>query len=338
MGADLTTRYLGLELDSPFVPSSSPLTRDLGKAKQLEDHGAAALVMYSLFEEEIEDEENRAHSLAHFQDIGHGEASSYLPVHEDLPSKRDEYLEQLRQLKDSLDIPIIASLNGTSAGGWVRHAKSLEEAGADALELNVYHVAADISETSEAAEQRVIDILKAVRAEVGLPLGVKLSPQYSSLGNLVTRLEAAGAAGVALFNRFYQPDIDLDALAVEETLQLSTSHESLLAMRWIAILRGHVGLSLAATGGVHTADDALKLVLCGADVTYLCSTLLKNGPGRLGELRSEVAGWLDENDYASLDQLRGSMSQENCPDPVAFERGNYVRILGSYRVPDSIWR
>ncbi len=338
MSPDLSTKYLGLELDSPFVPSSSPLTRDLGQAKLLEDYGAAALVMYSLFEEEIEDEENRAHTLAHFQDIGHGEASSYLPVHDELPSKRDEYLEQLRQLKESLDIPVIASLNGTSAGGWVRHAKSLEEAGADALELNVYHVAADITETGEAAEQRVLDILEAVRSEVSLPLGVKLSPHYSSLGNLVTRLETAGAHGVALFNRFYQPDIDLSCVAVEESLQLSTSHESLLAMRWIAILRGHVRLSLAATGGVHTAEDALKLILCGADVTYLCSTLLKYGAGRLGELRSGTVEWLEQNEYESLDQLRGSMSQEHCPDPVAFERGNYVRILGSYRVPDSIWR
>jgi dihydroorotate dehydrogenase (fumarate) len=338
MSADLHTRYLGLELDSPFVPSSSPLSKDLGMAKTLEDHGASALVMYSLFEEEIEVEESRAHELAHFQDIGHGEASSYLPVHDELPSRRDEYLEQLRRLKESLDIPVIASLNGTSPGGWVRHAKSLQQAGADALELNVYHVAADINETSEAAEQRVVDILRGIRSEVSLPVAVKLSPQYSSIGNLVQRLEAAGADGVALINRFYQPDIDLEQLTVEQTLQLSNSHESLLAMRWIAILRGHVQLSLAATGGVHTAEDALKLCLCGADVTYLCSTLLKNGPGRLDEIRADAGEWLDEHEYESLEQLKGSMSQQNSPDPVAFERGNYLRILGSYRVPDSIWR
>jgi dihydroorotate dehydrogenase (fumarate) len=338
MSTDLRTRYLGLELRSPFVPSSSPLSRDLGMAKRLEDHGAGALVMYSLFEEEIEAEEHRAHELAHFQDIGHGEASSYLPVHDELPSRRDEYLEQLRRLKESLDIPVIASLNGSSAGGWVRHAKSLQEAGADALELNVYHVAADISETSEAAEQRVIDVLAGIRREISLPIAVKLSPQYSSPGNLVRRLEAAGADGVALFNRFYQPDIDLDRLAVEQTLELSSSHECLLAMRWIAILRGHVQISLAATGGVHTAQDALKLFLCGADVTYLCSALLRNGPKRMNEIHAGVNEWLDENDYESLEQLKGSMSQENSPDPVAFERGNYVRILGSYRIPDSVWR
>ena len=338
MTADLRTRYLGLDLDNPFVPSSSPLSKTLDTAKRLEDHGAGALVMYSLFEEEVEDEESQAHHLTHFQDIGHGEASSYLPVHGELPSKRDDYLEQLRKLKECLDIPVIASLNGTSVGGWVRHAKSLEEAGADAIELNVYHVAADIAETSEAAEQRVVDIFDAVRHEVSLPVGVKLSPQFSSLGNLVWRLEVAGASGVALFNRFYQPDIDLEQLEVEQTLSLSTSQESLLAMRWIAILRGHVQLSLAATGGVHTAEDALKLCLCGADVTYLCSTLLKNGPGRLDEIRADVGEWLDEHEYESLEQLKGSMSQQNSPDPVAFERGNYLRILGSYRVPDSIWR
>ena len=338
MSVDLRTRYLGLELENPFVPSSSPLTRDIDKAKRLEDHGAAALVMYSLFEEEIDDEEERAHSLTHFQDIGHGEASSYLPMHEELPSRRDEYLEQLTKLKSTLGIPIIASLNGTSAGGWVQHARSLEAAGADALELNVYHVAADISETSAAAEQRVVDILEAVRAQTSLPLGIKLSSNYSSIGNLVTRLEAAGAAGVALFNRFDQPDIDLSSLAIEESLTLSTSHESLLAMRWIAILHGRVGVSLAATGGVHTAQDVLKLVLCGADVTYLCSVLLKDGPDRLGDMRSDLVQWLEENEYASLAELRGSMSQQNSPDPVAFERGNYLRILGGYRVPDSVWR
>jgi dihydroorotate dehydrogenase (fumarate) len=338
MSIDLRTRYLGLELDNPFVPSSSPLSKDLDAAKKLEDHGAGALVMYSLFEEEVEDEESRAQDLTHFQDIGHGEASSYLPVHGELPSHRDQYLEQLRRLKESLDIPVIASLNGTTPGGWVRHAKVLEEAGADALELNVYHVAADIGETSEAVEQRVVDVLDAVRHEVSLPVGVKLSPQFSSLGNLVWRLEVAGAAGVALFNRFYQPNIDLEQLEVEQSLTLSSSAESLLAMRWIAILSGRVELSLAATGGVHTAEDVLRLCLCGADVTYLCSTLLANGPGRLDHIREGVLHWLEDNEYQSLEQLKGSMSQQNCPDPVAFERGNYIRILGSYRVPESVWR
>jgi len=338
MSIDISTRYLGMDLKNPFVPSSSPLSKNLDTAKRLEDHGASALVMYSLFEEQIEQDEARAQQLAHYQDIGHGEASSYLPVHGEYPSYRDEYLEQLRKLKESLDIPVIASLNGISPGGWVRHAKSLEEAGANALELNVYHVAADTEESGQMLEQRFVSILKELRGEVSLPIAVKLSPYFSAVGNLVQQLEAAGAAGVALFNRFYQPDIDLDLLDISQTLHLSSSEDSLLAMRWIAILHGRVQLSLAATGGVHTAEDAIKLFLCGADVTYLCSVLLAGGPTRLEEINSGVQQWLEENEYESLDQLKGSLSQIHCADPVAFERGNYIKMLGSYKLPSSIWR
>jgi len=338
MTIDLKTHYLGLELKNPFVPSSSPLSKNIDKAKRLEDHGAGALVMYSLFEEEIEAEEAVAHDLGHHQDIGHGEASSYLPMYEDYPGHRDEYLEQLRRLKASLSIPVIASLNGTSPGGWVRHARSLEEAGADALELNVYHVAADIEETGDAVEARVIETLQALRQQVRLPIGIKLSPNFSAVGNLVRRIDEAGADGVALFNRFYQPDIDLDGLKIAQTLNLSNSSESLLAMRWIAILHGRVNLSLAATGGVHTAEDVLKLLLCGADVTYLCSALLAAGPGRLDEIRDGVVNWLEENEYESVEQLKGSMSQIHCPDPAAFERGNYIQILSSFKPPASVWR
>lgn len=338
MTIDLKTKYLGLELENPFVPSSSPLSKQLDTAKKLEDHGAGALVMYSLFEEEIEAEEAVAHELSHHQDIGHGEASSYLPMYDDYPGHRDEYLEQLRKLKESLSIPVIASLNGSSPGGWVRHARSLEEAGADALELNVYHVAADINETSDAVEARVVDTLQNLREQVQLPIGLKLSPNFSAVGNLIQRIEAAGADGVALFNRFYQPDIDLDELKISQTLRLSSSAESLLAMRWIAILYGRVKLSLAATGGVHTAEDALKMFLCGADVTYLCSALLAAGPERLDEIRAGVVSWLEENEYESVEQLKGSMSQIHCPDPTAFERGNYIRILSSFKPPASVWR
>jgi dihydroorotate dehydrogenase (fumarate) len=338
MTIDLKTKYLGLELENPFVPSSSPLSKQLDTAKKLEDHGAGALVMYSLFEEEIEAEEAVAHELSHHQDIGHGEASSYLPMYDDYPGHRDEYLEQLRKLKESLSIPVIASLNGSSPGGWVRHARSLEEAGADALELNVYHVAADINETSDAVEARVVDTLQNLREQVQLPIGLKLSPNFSAVGNLIQRIEAAGADGVALFNRFYQPDIDLDELKIAQTLRLSSSAESLLAMRWIAILYGRVNLSLAATGGVHTAEDALKMFLCGADVTYLCSALLAAGPERLDEIRAGVVSWLEENEYESVEQLKGSMSQIHCPDPTAFERGNYIRILSSFKPPASVWR
>ncbi|HHQ14638.1 MAG TPA: dihydroorotate dehydrogenase-like protein [Chromatiales bacterium] len=335
---DLSTRYLGLDLKNPFVPSSSPLSKNLDAAKRLEDNDAAALVMYSLFEEEIELDEARAQRLAHHQDIGHGEASSYLPVPDDFPSKRDEYLEQLRRLKDALDIPVIASLNGTTPGGWMRHAKALEEAGADALELNVYYVAADLEQDSTIVEQRVVNVLEALHGQVGLSIGVKLSPYFSAVGHLIRRLEQAGAAAVALFNRFYQPDIDLDTLELAQTIRLSTSAESLLAMRWIAILYGRVKLSLAATGGVHTAEDALKLFLCGADVTYLCSVLLTGGPEKLTEIRRGVEQWLEDHEYESIEQLKGSMSQQHSPDPVAFERGNYIKTLGSFRLPPSVWR
>ncbi|MEJ2140113.1 MAG: dihydroorotate dehydrogenase-like protein [Gammaproteobacteria bacterium] len=334
---DLSTTYLGLELKNPFVPSSSPLSKQLDTARALEDHGAAALVMYSLFEEEIEAEEGVAQRLQN-QDIGHGEAASYLPVHDDLPGHREKYLEQLRRLKEALEIPVIASLNGISPGGWVRHAKALEQAGADALELNVYYVAANIEEDGAAVERRVIETLTQLRKQVRLPLSVKLSPQFSAIGNLVRQIEAAGADGVALFNRFYQPDIDTDDLELDQTLHLSTSADSLLAMRWIAILHGRVGLSLAATGGVHTAEDAIKLLLCGADVTYLCSSLLSAGPGRLDEIHAGVLAWLDEHEYESVAQLKGSLSQKNSPDPGAYERGNYIRLLSSYRVPQSLWR
>jgi dihydroorotate dehydrogenase (fumarate) len=338
MTADLQTRYLGLDLKNPFVPSSSPLSRDVAAAKKLEDHGAGALVMYSLFEEEIEAEEAIAQRLMHQQDIGHAEASSYLPVHGELASRRDAYLEQLVKLKTSLEIPVIASLNGVTPGGWIKHAKSLEEAGADALELNVYQVAADIGEPGEAVERRVIELVSALRAEVTMPLGVKLSSSFSSVAHLAGQLAAAGADSLALFNRFYQPDIDLADLSVAQSLNLSTSAECLLAMRWIAILHGRVKLTLAATGGVHTAEDAIKLLLCGADATYLCSSLLINGPGRLTEIRRDVSDWLDDNEYESIEQLKGSLSQQHCGDPAAYERGNYVRLLGSYRVPESVWR
>ena len=337
MTIDLSTTYLGLELKNPFVPSSSPLSKQLDTARALEDHGAAAIVMYSLFEEEIEAEEGVAQRLQN-QNIGHGEAASYLPVHDDLPGHREKYLEQLRRLKEALEIPVIASLNGVSPGGWVRHAKAHEQAGADALELNVYYVAANIEEDGAAVERRVIETLTQLRKQVRLPLSVKLSPQFSAIGNLVRQIEAAGADGVALFNRFYQPDIDTDDLELDQTLHLSTSADSLLAMRWIAILHGRVGLSLAATGGVHTAEDAIKLLLCGADVTYLCSSLLSAGPGRLDEIHAGVLAWLDEHEYESVAQLKGSLSQKNSPDPGAYERGNYIRLLSSYRVPQSLWR
>ncbi len=335
---DLNTEYLGLKLKNPFVPSSSPLSRKVISARQLEDNGAGAIVMYSLFEEEIEAEEIIADKLARHQDLGHGEASSYLPVHSDLAGCRDRYLEQLSALKQSLDIPIIASLNGTTPGGWVRHAQAIEQAGADALELNVYYIAANIEETSQDVEARLIDILEELTRQVSLPIGVKLSPAFSALGNLVKRIEAAGASGVALFNRFFQPDIDLDKLEVAQSLHLSDSTDALMTMRWIAILHGRIDLSLAATGGIHSAEDAIKMFLCGADAAYLCSTLLANGPQRLQDIHDGVTAWLEQNEYESVRQLKGSLSQQHAPDPAGFERGNYVKLLANYTLPPGVWR
>ena len=320
---DLRSRYLGLELANPFVPSSTPLSKNLDSARQLEDAGAAALIMHSLFQEEIE--ANRG------TDIGNRAGGDLLGGAHNL-GQREEYLMQFQQLQGALDIPVIPSLNGSSPGNWVGFGEELEAAGAQALELNVYYVAADILEPAEAVEQRVIDLFRAVKDRVCIPVGVKLSPYFSSLGKLVTDLQADGAAGVALFNRFYQPNIDLETLSIADSLELSTSGDSLLAMRWIAILHGRVKLSLAATGGVHFAEDAIKMLLCGADVTYLGSTLLANGPKQLTRIRDNTIKWLEKRGFESLDQVRGSLSQLNCDDPSAFARGHYIKMLSGYSV------
>ena len=328
--ADLRTTYLGLELDNPLVPSASPLSRSLDSARRLEDAGAAALVMYSLFEEELRREEDTAAQFLLHQDIGFGEASSFLPLSDRYRHGMDAYLEQLRSLKAHLDIPVIASLNGVTLSGWLEHGRELAEAGADALELNLYYVAADMHEPGTAIEARYLDLLRALRAQVSLPIAMKLSSQFSSVPHLVRRLEEAGAAGVALFNRFYQPDIDLHSLRVSAHLSLSTSQEALLAMRWIAILYGRVDLSLAATGGIHTADDAIKMLLAGADVLHLCSALLLHGPARLTEIRHGLERWLDDSVYESVAHMKGTVSQLHVDDPASFERTNYLAVLDSY--------
>jgi dihydroorotate dehydrogenase (fumarate) len=278
--------------------------------------------MHSLYQEQIE--ENSITAQRHitagalFSDAG------------DL-GNREAYLEQLKQLQSALAIPVIPSLNGTSAGEWTHYAAELEAAGAAAIELNIYYVAADISESADSVEQRVVSVLRALKECVQIPIGVKLSPYFSSFGKLVTSLEANGASGVALFNRFYQPNIDLDTLKVSDALQLSTSDDLLLAMRWTAILHGRVNLSLAATGGIHFAEDALKVLLCGADVAYLGSTLLANGPKQLTRIHDGTVKWLSERGYDSLDQIRGLLSQANSDDPAAFARGHYMNMLSNYR-------
>lgn len=336
--ADLSTRYLGLKLQNPLVPSASPLSRDLDTAMQMEDAGASALVMYSLFEEEIRHGEQQMLRFLHEQEIGHAEAESYLPVPGAYTSELDAYLEQLTALKSSLDIPIIASLNGISLDGWVEHGKLLQEAGADALELNVYYIAADANEPSAEVEGRYVQLLRELKQHVTLPITMKLSPQFSSVTHMVKLLEAAGADGVALFNRFFQPDIDLETREVTPTLEYSRSEDALLRIRWVAILYGQVKLSLAVTGGIYTAEDALKAMMAGADVTHLCSALLVHGTQRLTEIRDAMNAWLDEHEYESVQQLKGSVSRRHAIDPAAFERANYVEVLDTYTAAHGVRR
>jgi dihydroorotate dehydrogenase (fumarate) len=320
---DLRSRYLGLELDNPFVPSSTPLSKNLDSARQLEDAGASALVMHSLFQEEIEAGSAETPGAQAGGDLFGGAHN--------LASK-ELYLEQFKLLHKALGIPVIPSLNGTSPGSWVEYAGELVAAGAPALELNVYYVAADINEAAAAVEQRVLSLVETLLRQVEVPIGVKLSPYFSSLGNLVSALQARGVAGIALFNRFYQPNVDLDTLSVSDALELSTSSDALLAMRWMAILHGRVNMTLAATGGIHFAEDALKMLLCGADVTYLGGTLLANGPEQLSRIRDNTVRWLQQRKYESLEQIRGRLSQANYSDPTAFARGHYLRMLGDYKL------
>ena len=335
---DLTTQYLGLTLKNPIVPSASPLSKDVSSALQLQDAGAAALVMHSLFEEQIQQEEHHLGRFFHQQSLGHGEADSFHPVPDVYTSCLDEYLEQLQQLKTKLDIPVIASLNGISPGGWIEHSKALQQAGADALELNIYYVAARAEEDSQVVEQRYLDILTALKKQISIPITMKLSSQFSALVNTVQKFETAGAKGVALFNRFYQPDIDLETLEVVPKLVLSNSMESLLRIRWIAILFEQVTCSLAATGGIHTRDDVLKALLAGADVTHMCSALLQNGPTHIKSILKELDEWLEEREYESLKQLKGSISQRRAIDPATYERANYLSVLESYSHPSGVLR
>jgi len=327
---DLSTDYLGLKLSNPLVPSASPLSRSLDTARQLEDAGAPAIVMYSLFEEELHHEEEVMTRFLIHQEIGHAEASSFLPFHEQYKRGLEQYREQLASLKRSLDIPVIASLNGVSLAGWIDHGRELQQAGADALELNVYYVAADIEQNSAELEARYLELVRELRAEVAIPITVKLSPQFTTVLHFAKQLEEAGADGLALFNRFYQPDIDLETLQITPLLHLSTPADALLAMRWIAILYGRVKLSLAATGGIHSAEDALKMLLAGADVTHLCSSLMTYGPQRLAQIKYDMEIWMEEHGFNSITELKGRVSQQHAADPAAFERANYLWVLDNY--------
>jgi dihydroorotate dehydrogenase (fumarate) len=327
---DLSTTYLGLKLKNPLVPSSSPLSKNLDSALRLEDAGASALVMHSLFEEELLAEAQMADRFLLHGGIGSGESDGFLPDHDNYQSHLEQYLEYLARLKSRLSIPVIASLNGVSLSGWVDLGREIQQAGADALELNVYHVAADAHFSGEAVEARYVSLLAELRGAVKLPIAMKLSPFFSSLPHLVKHLELTGARGVSLFNRFYQPDIDLDSLKLVDHLHLSSPEEALLRIRWIAILRGQTSLTLAATGGVHGVTEVMKLLLAGADVVHLASCLLKNGPGHLTQILADMTRWMSEREYTSVAQLKGSMSQRNLPDPGAIERASYLRVLDSY--------
>ena len=334
---DLSTDYLGIKLKNPLVPSASPLSRDLDTALRLEDAGAAALVMYSLFEEELHAEDAMLDRFLLHAELGHGEADSFLPGHGEFRGGLERYLSHLHQLKRRLEIPVVASLNGVSPSGWVELGRALEQAGADALELNVYHVAADMHAPAEAVEARYIDLLSELRRVVSLPIVMKLSPYFSSLPHVVRQIEQAGAQGVALFNRFYQPDIDLDEMCMTDQLHLSSADEALLRIRWIAILHGRTRLTLAATGGVHSESEALKLLLAGADVVHLASCLLQHGPDKLTEILAAMQNWMEEKEYASVAQLKGSMSQKNLPDPSVVARASYLRVLDSFSPRPGIW-
>jgi dihydroorotate dehydrogenase (fumarate) len=334
----LDTLWLGLDLKNPFVPSASPLSRSLDVSKRLQDAGAAAIVMYSLFEEAVRAEEEGMTRFLHHSETGSAEASSYLPAHQDFPGELDRYLEQVATLKATLEIPVIASLNGVTASGWMKHATEIADAGADALELNAYYVAGDVWEDGQDVERRYVTLLKELREQVSVPINMKLSPFFSSIGNMVKRLEAVGVSGVSLFNRFYQPDIQTDGMRLQHTLTPTRSSDALLAMRWAAILHGRVNCSIGATGGIHTAEDAIKVLLAGADVVHLCHALLQKGPGYLSTLISEVGEWMEQQGFERLDELRGRMSQTSVQDPSEYERLNYIRVLQSYGSPDGVWR
>ncbi len=328
---DLSTTYMGLKLAHPLMPGASPLCDDLDGVRRLEDAGAAAITLRSLFEEQISREQMSTfmHTTPHGESFA--EALSYFPSADGFVMGPDEYLEHLRKVKAAVKVPVIASLNGTSLGGWLRYAALMEQAGADALELNVYAINTDMEEDAATLEKRVLGMVRSIKGAVKLPVAVKLSPFYTSVAHFAKHLEEACADGLVLFNRFYQPDIDVEELQTVRNLVLSTSAELPLRLRWLAILSGRLRPSLAVSGGVHTHLDAVKAIMAGAHAVQVVSALLKNGPGYLKPLREELERWLVQHEYESLSQMCGSMSLRNSPDPAAYERGNYMMILQSWR-------
>ncbi len=328
---DLSTTYLGLTLKNPIVPSASPLSQRVEDIRKLEDAGAAAVVMFSVFEEQLHHD---AEALDHLMTAGtesFAEALSYFPETGSYQVGPDQYLELIQKAVKAVQIPVIGSLNGMSNEGWIDYAKQIEQAGAHAIELNTYYVATDPNLTSSDVETLYLDVVRAVKAAVKIPVAVKLSPFFSSMANMARRLDQAGADGLVLFNRFYQPDFDLNEMEVLSDLKLSTPYEMRLPLRWIAILHGQLQASLAATTGVHSGLDAVKCILAGADAVQVCSAMLKGGIGQLRTIVKELESWMTEKEYASVAQMKGAMSQKSVANPAAFERANYIRILEDYK-------
>ena len=326
----LETTYMGLKLKNPLVPSASPLSKEISNIKHMEDVGASAVVLESLFEEQISHESKE---LDHFLTQGtesYAEALSYFPDAEVYDFGPDEYLSHIQKAKEAVDIPIIASLNGVSVGGWIEYAKKMQDAGADALELNTYYIATDPDKSSQEIENNYIEVLKAVKSAVNIPVAMKVSPFFTAFGSMAKRFDDAKADALVLFNRFYQPDIDLDNLEVVPNLILSTSESMRLPMRWIAILNEQINASLAGTSGIHTAKDVLKMVMVGADVTMLCAVLLKHGISEIENILKDVVSWMEENEYESIEQMKGSMCYKSVAEPAAYARANYMKVLKSY--------
>lgn len=326
---DLSSTYLGMSLRSPLVAAASPISKEISGIRALEDAGAAAVVLFSLFEEQLEQEQRELHYHTTHHNEAYAEALSYFPEPQEFKVGPEGYLEHIRKAKEAVDIPIIASLNGNTIGGWTDFARQIEDAGADALELNIYDIPTDIHLTGAQVESNYLDIVKSIRSAVNIPVAVKLSPYFSNTANMAYRLADAGANGLVLFNRFYQPDIDLEHFTVVPNLRLSTSQAMRLPLRWIAILYGRVNIDFAATSGVHHAADVVKLMMVGANVATMASALIKNGTDYLKVIESDLVHWMEENEYESIKQMQGSMSQQKSPDPSGFERAQYMRAVSS---------
>ncbi len=331
MSVNLTTRYLGLSLKNPLVVSACPLSGNIETLRQLEDCGASAAVLPSLFEEQIEHLDSELAHLYDFSANSGAESQNYFPEMENYNAGPDGYIDHLKAAKAAVDIPVIASLNGTTVGGWIRFAKMIEDAGADALELNIFFVPTERNLSGEQVEQRYVDLVSTIRGAISIPLAVKIGPHFSSPADMALRLVNAGADGLVLFNRYLEPDIDLDTLEVVPRLVLSTEQKDRLPLRWIAVLRSRVIASLAANSGIHERDDVIKVLLAGADVAMMASALLKYGPTHVTKLLEQLQSWLEEHEYESVKQMKGSVSQANCIDPSGYERANYTRALVSYQ-------